>query len=335
MSDSLLRTGTQVKFRSPELGLTMPGIVVMLPHQYYLKAGDLDQAAEFSKYQVLVCAYEPHPRHTAFADFTMEGYGALVDRRSMSPTVFRSGREKNEAYHQIPPHIGITPTEDFSHDGVIFHRGVTGRIISTDGHALCTVSWNFRNEAFRSEGVYRNCFSVPLRKLRWCRLSPDKEVLKEWPESFPTVKYKVGDLVVVRSGRHVSCITTDSQELLIPDGAVAEIKAQKSGSCRVRLVGGCEPRFLDAEAGLRTEFLRPLQNPDLFFHKGTEVEIVADLSFRKFPLQGRRAKVLLPTDTDGDVGLVLDEDIGAGSLDGLGPEGRCVYVGAGALKASE
>jgi hypothetical protein len=48
--------------------------------------------------------------------------------------------------------------------------------------------------------------------------------------------------------------------------------------------------------------------------------------FKKKNLQRSRGKVILATDFEGDVGIQFLEDIGAGSLDGIGKEGRCLYI---------
>jgi hypothetical protein len=48
-----------------------------------------------------------------------------------------------------------------------------------------------------------------------------------------------------------------------------------------------------------------------------------------------KGKVILSTDTEGDVGIEFKEDIGAGSLDGIGKEGHCIYIEADLVKSSE
>jgi hypothetical protein len=81
---------------------------------------------------------------------------------------------------------------------------------------------------------------------------------------------------------------------------------------------------------IRTQDVMPFEGS--FFSSGEEVEVVAEVVFRKKSLQGRRGRVILPTDADGDVGVEFPEDIGAGSLDGVGEEGRCLYIPADAVK---
>lgn len=46
-------------------------------------------------------------------------------------------------------------------------------------------------------------------------------------------------------------------------------------------------------------------------------------------------KVILSTDAEGDVGIEFEEDLGAGSLDGIGKEGHCIYIEASLVKSSE
>ena len=56
---------------------------------------------------------------------------------------------------------------------------------------------------------------------------------------------------------------------------------------------------------------------------------------KNHPLQGEKATVILPVDPDGDIGVVFKENIGAGSLDGMGPNGHCLYIPEKSLKKSE
>jgi hypothetical protein len=48
-----------------------------------------------------------------------------------------------------------------------------------------------------------------------------------------------------------------------------------------------------------------------------------------------KGKVILSTDAEGDVGIEFPDDIGAGSLDGIGREGHCIYIEASLVKSSE
>jgi hypothetical protein len=69
-----------------------------------------------------------------------------------------------------------------------------------------------------------------------------------------------------------------------------------------------------------------------FIDTGGEVEITAEISFRKRDLKGMQAVVVLPMDQDGEIGLQFKEDIAAGSLDGHGEDKKCLYIHHSALK---
>ena len=69
--------------------------------------------------------------------------------------------------------------------------------------------------------------------------------------------------------------------------------------------------------------------------KKQEVEITAEINFKKRSLKGMVGEVILSTDRDGDVGIELKEDINAGSLDGVGKGGHCIYIEASLVKISE
>lgn len=65
---------------------------------------------------------------------------------------------------------------------------------------------------------------------------------------------------------------------------------------------------------------------------GSKVEIVADIAFKRQNLKGKVASVLTEPDEDEDIGLEFTEEIKGGSLEGLGEEGRCLFVPVKAVK---
>lgn len=247
----------------------------------------------------------------------------------------------SSAWEGVPKHIGVFVPNSFEHDGVDFISGVTGRIIEINaGSGMVTVRWNFECSKFwtHEDTGTRNCFQVPLMNVQMARLKGiDGTLLQPWPlNPGKENPFKVGDLVEIHAGRHVSYCDPEGHEKLLLTGAIGKITAQYDPrTWQVKICGGVDPIIFDIEVMVRRDFMVHLQDPDSFYPRGTEVEICAEIDFRKAPLKGKRAKVILPTDTDGDIGLEFPEDLKAGSLDGVGKEGHCLYVEASAVKIPE
>jgi len=117
-------------------------------------------------------------------------------------------------------------------------------------------------------------------------------------------------------------------ELLVDNGG-----RHRTWGCKI--IGECADNLLNRTADVRVDYLRKHPSPDNFYRPGQQVEIVAVVDFRKKPLQGMKGQVILSTDREGDVGIEFTEDIGAGSLDGIGKEGHCIYIEASLVKSSE
>ncbi|MFW9998276.1 MAG: hypothetical protein ACFFD4_39925 [Candidatus Odinarchaeota archaeon] len=67
--------------------------------------------------------------------------------------------------------------------------------------------------------------------------------------------------------------------------------------------------------------------------QGTKVVVTTEMKHRGRDLRGRSGTVILPTDSEGDVGVEFAEGIlGGGSLDGRGEDGKCLYVPVGDLE---
>ncbi|MBD3261297.1 MAG: hypothetical protein GF334_06365 [Candidatus Altiarchaeales archaeon] len=183
-------------------------------------------------------------------------------------------------------------------------------------------------------------YSVPTHSLGWGRLDAGG-VFRLWVDSqqeAPT-QYKQGDLVRLVAKSNI-VLSQDGKPRTVPPKTVVRVKevsGNRPGRCRIatEIVGCSDLDLLGSSCTLMSSQITALEKPELFFTRGEEVEITAEISFRKNPLKGKRAKVVIPTDPEGDVGLEFPEDIRAGSLDGLGKSGYCLYVRAEALKASE
>jgi hypothetical protein len=92
----------------------------------------------------------------------------------------------------------------------------------------------------------------------------------------------------------------------------------------VRVMSGTSPDIIGRKLVVNKREVYLFKNT--FIEAGNIVEVIANLTFRKKNLQGQRGEVILGTDLDGDIGMEFPEDIGAGSLDGVGREGRCLYI---------
>jgi hypothetical protein len=69
-----------------------------------------------------------------------------------------------------------------------------------------------------------------------------------------------------------------------------------------------------------------------FVERNSRVQVIEDVFWKKKSLRNKRGLVVLPTDEDGDIGVQFDDPIDAGSLDGAGTEGCCLYLPATAVE---
>lgn len=296
---------------------------------------------------VLLCMDDESPNFNdgdeAAIRFTGRHRSKIIDKKSLQ--AFPDQYEDSfRAFLNVPHDIGVYVKEPFSHDDGIFEAGETGRIIAMTRSRVAVqwhrpMSWGWVHKGTSSA----NCYNVPPKYLNWCRLRDVQDIAQPWPHygnSERSSGLKAGELVTVHAGRHVTCCDRQGNERHLPDGTVAKIvvppkKEDRHGLTHLMIVGGPDMEFLGMELAVRRDFIRPHPEPEIFHPKDQLVEIVAEIDFRKRPLQGMKARVVLPTDSEGDVGLEFPEDIKAGSLDGIGKQGHCLYVQASAVKASE
>jgi hypothetical protein len=277
---------------------------------------------------------------------TKPGFGMLVPQTSVR---IREDQNSYETFRSMPNHIGVVVTESTRIDEVQFKSGQTGRlIIQPDGpESRVMVNWNFHNKHFydasSADGAFRmdipserhtSCYSVPRQLLAFCRL--DKVQLcavQIWPNSGVDTEG-----VVFQKGDYVRAVVTDEQRITngirqfrVESGTIMQyMGAVDRNKSQVSLAGGCDPAVLGLTTVVRTKGLEKVEEE--FIDTGGEVEITAEISFRKRSLTGMQAVVILPMDQDGEIGLQFKEDIAAGSLDGHGEDKKCLYVHHSALK---
>ena len=249
---------------------------------------------------------------------------------------------------KTPSDIVARVNHTFIEDGITFPYGAYGKVIqftqnSTQDQAL--ISWeNLSSGSFWTHPTtgITNCYKVPLSNIRFCRIDKHtKEIIAVWPQNSSEVySFKKGDIVdiIIEDPIFYTKVkdNRERQKIKIGEGAIGKIiDIPKPNRVIIALCGGVEHFALDKEIVIQKELLRPIANPESFLCRGTEIEINADVDFRKINLRGKKAKVILPTDKDGDVGLEFQENLQAGSLDGIGKQGHCLYVQAELLRVSE
>ena len=323
--------GTRVIFRHPRTETTERGTIVgkvpemrgkCKPGQYLVATDDV------SKY------------NSSHIKYTGQNHGIVVDARKGGMSEAAPGD-----WHAVPEQIGVLVIRSFIQDDVKFPSNATGRIVGDVYEGMVDVSWNFTNDNFHSTedgaGCERhNIWTVPAAKLNMCLLDTQtKRADAVWPAASPgqRAKLKIGDLCVVK-GRSVSVMNSDDQEVMLQSGTVVELMANsgdryKTWTCKI--IGSCADNLLNRSVNIRIDYLQEHPSSDSFYRPGQQVEIVAEIDFRKKPLQGMKGRVILSTDQEGDVGIEFTEDIGAGSLDGVGKEGHCIYIEASLVKSSE
>ena len=287
----------------------------------------------------------PDDSEPMLESLTKPGFGMMVPQSSVR---IREDQNSYETFRSIPGHIGVVVTETTRIDDVNFKAGQTGRlIIQPEGpEARVMVNWNFPSKRFYDaasgggyradvpDGRYTSCYSVPRQMLAFCRLDAvQHNVVVIWPNSGADTEG-----VTFQKGDYVRAVVTDEQRITngvrqfrVEPGTIMQyIGAVDRSKSQVSLAGGCDPAVLGLTTVVRTKGLEKVEEE--FIDTGGEVEITAEITFRKRGLKGMQAVVLLPMDQDGEIGLQFKENIEAGSLDGHGEDKKCLYVHHSALK---
>jgi hypothetical protein len=269
----------------------------------------------------LVCMDVPSEEHyTSEPDICGEGHGFLVSQRNLRPIEPR--RSRDEIWQGVPDHIGMCNQESFSFEKKKFPRYSIGRVQEMHNERV-TLTW--RNVA----GVTK--FYVPLDHMHFCRFEPGTNKVKNiwYTTRSPLVS---GDILVYNSDKPHMLNGDTRNQYAMTRGVLLQHTGVDPDRCCINatIVAGMPLELLGTRVQLNKQHLR--KHEGVFVPEGAKVEIIAEVVFKKKSLQGRRGKVVLATDFEGDVGIEFPEDIEAGSLDGAGREGRCLYIPTAAVK---
>lgn len=230
-------------------------------------------------------------------------------------------------------HLGVMTTSAFEYDGRLFEPGWFGKILELAASpeqpyliywhkvgGMGTFNWEM---PFLPEHMV---FVDPVTNFQFSPPPPGSE------------KYARGDLTVVTSLERsvpgpagmslvwsARCMQT-SNAVSLSEGDVLQCEDPKQGSFRV-LMGRAKGKVVHPRGCPMNSF------PHSLFLIGQQVRVDREnFKFRNRELHNLCGEVLLGTDVEGDVGVQFDEDLGAGSLDGIGDDGKCLFVPAACLK---
>ena len=324
-------TGSRVWIRDPNhTNLeTKPGAVAGTVVRTKAKAGRVQKT--------LLCMDESSLLYDAMPGEVGGNHGWWALSSDLRPL-----RAKDEGlFLGVPQHIGVCVRKEFVHGPILFRPGHLGRLLkyADEGPVVeASVAWfnvEGMSEVLWSKRVgdmdyHKCCFTVPLENLTWCFFNTTSyQVLAFWRASFPS--FKEGDFLRY-TGRKPIVLSGRKHGYVLTEGVILRhVGYDDQNSCVIGAVaGGMSKEALGMSVKVRKEDVVRFEEP--YLAPGSAVEVVAEVVFRKKDLQGRKGTVILPTDGDGDVGVQFSEDIGAGSLDGVGKEGNCLYIPADALK---
>ncbi len=266
------------------------------------------------KGQVLLCMDQPSEHYVDLSDICGKDHGYVVSSSGLRGTNFRT---PEQAYESLPEHVGLFNPEPFTQDGIRFPRHSVGRIVVMEGDRATCVWKNVKE-------LKGQRFHVAKDNLRWCRFDPKtNRVHRTWYTA--QMPHTHGDVLVYWSDKpHM--ISGSRRGYPITRGVLLrhdDYDPENRGLI-VTCLSGMPSEFIGVKVKIPKNSVRKFEEP--FIDVGEEVEVVAEVMFKKKNLQRSRGTVILATDFEGDIGIQFPEDIGAGSLDGIGKEGRCLYI---------
>ena len=224
-------------------------------------------------------------------------------------------------------HLVATAVRNFLFEGRSFSKGDRGRVVDMkllDGGFRVQVDWQSQRHWW-VPGAGNLSFGPVDTSLTFQPREGDVH-------SEPLQTYKKGDTF------SLSTPNSGWKTRSLLDGSICMLR---TGTIVQALTDGASTNFVIlSQPGNHviepiSHVLRMTPFPHRFFRVGETVRVSESVSYRQRNLQGLSGTVLLCTDQDGDVGVEFSQDLKAGTLDGIGETGRCLYVPARTLCVAE
>lgn len=272
---------------------------------------------------VAICSDKQDPGYNHFPQYVGEGHGVWVHRRNVQPLNITH----SDYLHGFPPHIGVYAVHSIRFRSLMIPQNATGALLElSEKGTVAAVAWHDypANRRLVASGSLDFCYYD----------SSTGEIYAKWPRNarnIPREEPKRGDLLHYISDHNVRVASSSGGSYGLEKQTILRyMQGSWSGIMFCEIVGGCDPKMLGHSVKIEGRWAESYTGA--FIPQGAKVEIVAELNFRRRNLQGLQGVVLLPTDKDGDIGVQFSEDVDGGSLDGLGEQGRCLYLQAEAVK---
>lgn len=291
-----------------------------------------------------ICVDQPLPGLNFLSNLVGEGFGTVIPSRDIAPFSPEIQWLTSYWYKAVAPTLGVHLPNGGKVNLVSFAPLDVGRIVGfvkeSNGLPSVHVSWmNKRSQYFSRQALayhgelVENCYPVPISMLNLCAVEPETWTIRHsFGKLGPRIAgLKKGEILVYTGNRS---LRRNVERETLSSGTIVRVSMDDgqdyfSGT----LLGGCIPEMVGSDVRVDRRLVAPFEHK--WISQGETVTVTAEVNFRKKPLQGAQGYVLLATDIDGDVGVEFSEDIGAGSLDGEGKDGHCLYLPASVLKISE
>ncbi len=281
-------------------------------------------------------------------------------KRVLNPNIAHYGpihwgmdADSYEQYLGVPADTGVIVKEELFIENYIIPAGNVGRVLKERDDRYLIFFPQAEAEAY---DPILQPVDIRGKIFPWCRWI-DKDLV-EWgwwnvvsfeiqkvygSASVPgPSKIVVGGFVRFKGGQPHKFVAPndDGRATLnwaIQDGALLKVlvtSAERRGSVKCKIISGCSPEGLGTDIVLDKRNVVAVEEENIMI-PGQEVEIVAEIVFKEHNLHGRKGRVILASDADKEIGIELDSDVGAGSLDGQGKAGHCLYVSEGTLRKTE
>lgn len=284
----------------------------------------------------------PDKRSLSFEDFPEVGLGhstVFVSTETGSENeVLELDPSLDSSWTGVPQQVGVYTTRNFSHDGVVFPIGTVGRVVRFLKYPLVGVMWN--NPAIPSRAAERfRLWEVPTGYFSFGFVDlPGGKVISAWSGTAPSPSalksnFKVGDVVTYVFAKPFPVTGRAARTRSMVRGTVLVVDGIDGAMTTATIIGNCQEQIIGVGVKIGSSALSLF--PFTWIGEDKKVRVMEEVTFRKKSLRDQIGLVLSSTDQDGDVGVQFLEDIGAGSLDGLGQDGKCLFIPSKALEISE